>query len=162
MLLRNELTEDQLLDYIYRLKRELPGITVGYVDAYYQFHERPKIVEACDVILANCYPFWEGYSIEQATIFLNQMYQVAKDAAKGKQVIVTETGWPNAGENAHLAVPSSLNSMQYFVNTQNWANANNVALFYFSSFDESWKVKDEGTVGDKWGIWDKNEKLKYQ
>ncbi len=162
VLLRNELTEDQLLDYIYRLKRELPGITVGYVDAYYQFHERPKIVEACDVILANCYPFWEGYSIEQATIFLNQMYQVAKDAAKGKQVIVTETGWPNAGENAHLAVPSSLNSMQYFVNTQNWANANNVALFYFSSFDESWKVKDEGTVGDKWGIWDKNEKLKYQ
>jgi GPH family glycoside/pentoside/hexuronide:cation symporter len=162
VLLRDELTEEQLLEYIYRLKRELPGITVGYVDAYYQFHERPKVADACDVILANCYPFWEGYSIDQATLYLDRMYQVAKDVAKGKQVIITETGWPSAGESSHLAVPSEENSIRYFVNTQNWAKTQNVELFYFSSFDESWKVKEEGNVGDQWGIWDKNEKLKYQ
>ena len=90
------------------------------------------------------------------------MYQVAKDVAKGKQVIITETGWPSAGESSHLAVPSEENSIRYFVNTQNWAKTQNVELFYFSSFDESWKVKEEGNVGDQWGIWDKNEKLKYQ
>jgi len=162
VLLRDELTEQQLLEYINRIKRELPGITVGYVDAYYQFYERPKIAEACDVILANCYPFWEGYSIEQATLHLDYMYQVANDAAKGKQVIITETGWPNAGENSDHAVPSKMNSMRYFINTQNWARAQHVEIFYFSSFDESWKVKEEGKVGGQWGIWDKNEQLKYQ
>ncbi len=161
VLLRNELTEDQLLEYIYRIKKELPGIKVGYVDAYYQFVERPKITDACDVILANCYPFWEGYSIEHATTYLDQMYQVTKNVAKGKPVIITETGWPNAGESSNLAVPSKMNSMHYFVNTQNWAKAQNIPLFYFSSFDESWKVQEEGNVGDQWGIWDKNEQIKY-
>ena len=162
VLLRNELSETELLAYISRIKKELPDIRVGYVDAYYQFHERPELADACDVILANCYPFWEGYSIEQATLCLAYMHQVARNAAKGKQVIITETGWPNGGENTMQAVPSEQNSMQYFVNAQNWAKAEHVELFYFSSFDESWKVKDEGNVGDQWGIWDKNDQLKYQ
>ena len=53
---REELTEAQLLEYIHRVKEAFPGIPVGYVDAYYEFSHRPKITEACDVILANCYP----------------------------------------------------------------------------------------------------------
>ena len=28
-------------------------------------------------------------------------------------------------------------------------------------FDESWKIGAEGDVGAYWGLWDKNEKLKY-
>ena len=34
--------------------------------------------------------------------------------------------------------------------------------FYFSSFDESWKKTLEGELGAYWGIWDKNENLKFQ
>jgi exo-beta-1,3-glucanase (GH17 family) len=34
-------------------------------------------------------------------------------------------------------------------------------MFYFSSFDESWKVGIEGDVGAFWGLWDKHEKLKF-
>ena len=60
VLYREDLSEDELLDYIYRVKKALPGIPVGYVDAYYEFGNRPRITTACDVILANCYPFWEG------------------------------------------------------------------------------------------------------
>jgi len=30
-----------------------------------------------------------------------------------------------------------------------------------SSVDESWKVGSEGDVGSYWGIWDKDEKLKF-
>jgi len=35
-------------------------------------------------------------------------------------------------------------------------------MFYFSSFDESWKVDSEGDVGAFWGLWDKNEKIKFK
>jgi GPH family glycoside/pentoside/hexuronide:cation symporter len=56
--------------------------------------------------------------------------------------------------------PSSSNAMKYFI--QEWAKNQNIEVFYFSSFDESWKVKQEGEVGAAWGIWDKNEKLKFQ
>jgi exo-beta-1,3-glucanase (GH17 family) len=51
--------------------------------------------------------------------------------------------------------------MKYFIETQLWANQNNIETFYFSSFDESWKVGPEGEVGAYWGLWDKNEKLKF-
>jgi len=38
---RGDLTEAQLLDYIYLVKEALPNTTVGYVDAYYEFSHRP-------------------------------------------------------------------------------------------------------------------------
>ena len=148
--------------YIKSVKDALPNIPVGYVDAYFQFIERPNLVKACDVILANCYPFWEGYPIDQAAMSLKQMYAVTKKIANGKDVIITETGWPNKGENNSNAYPSQENAMKYFINTTNWAKQEGIQLFYFSSFDESWKVHHEGDVGQRWGIWDKNETLKYQ
>lgn len=158
---RNELTEDQLLDYIYLVKEALPGIPVGYVDAYYEFSHRPRIAEACDVILANCYPYWEGCSIEHSLNHMQQMFGQATDAANGKKVIITETGWPSKGESLKGAIPSEENAMKYFINSQLWSAKDNVEMLYFSSFDESWKVGAEGDVGAYWGLWDKDEKLKY-
>lgn len=161
-LMRDDLNEQQILNYLAQVKSALPGITLGYVDAYYQFIQRPKLVEACDVILINCYPFWEGSKIEFATSYLNEMVQATKSIANGKPVIVTETGWPNKGDVVGESKPSSQNAMAYFVNANAWAASEEVSLFYFSSFDESWKVHHEGDVGARWGIWDKNEKRKYE
>lgn len=161
VLLRDELSEEQLLGYIKMVKAALPDIPVGYADAYYQFLERPSLVSECDLILANCYPFWEGCHIDQATLFLKQMHALTKNAAQGKSVIISETGWPDKGDNIKDAQPSDINAMKYFINTHEWANHEDVDIFYFSSFDESWKVHQEGDVGARWGIWDKNEKIKY-
>ena len=161
VLYRKDLTEEQLLDYIQRVKDAITGIPVGYVDAYYEFEDRPAITEICDVILANCYPFWEGCAIEYSLLYMKDMYRRTQVAAQGKQVIITETGWPNKGEKFHGAEPSQENAVRYFLNTQHWAQTENIEIFYFSSFDESWKVGAEGDVGAFWGLWDKDEQLKY-
>ncbi len=161
VLYRKDLTDDQLLGYIEEVKSALPGIPVGYVDAYCEFVQKPHITAACDVILCNCYPFWEGTDFGHSLEHMRQMYRQAKTASEGKKVIITETGWPSQGERLGNAVPSMLNAMKYFINTQLWASDENVEVFYFSSFDESWKVGAEGEVGAYWGIWDKYEKLKY-
>lgn len=158
---RNDLTEDQLLDYIYLVKEALPGITVGYVDAYYEFSHRPRIAEACDVILSNCYPYWEGCNIEHSLNHMQQMFGQATDAGNGKKVIITESGWPSKGESLKGAVSSEENAMKYFINAQLWSAKDNIEMFYFSSFDESWKVGAEGDVGAYWGLWDKDENFKY-
>ena len=160
-LMREELTEEELIAYINRVKKALPGIPVGYVDAYYQFVERSQLIDACDVILVNCYPFWEGCNIDQSATYLKQMHAVTQQVANGKPVIITETGWPNQGDTLKSAIPSEMNAMKYFIDTTHWAKNNEIPLFYFSSFDESWKVHHEGDVGARWGIWDKNEKLKF-
>ena len=158
---REDLTEEQLLEYIRRFKAAVPDIPVGYVDAYYEFEDRPAITELCDVILANCYPFWEGCSIEYSLLYMKDMYRRTEKVAAGKKVIITETGWPNKGQTFYGAVPSQENAIRYFLNTQHWAQTDEIDIFYFSSFDESWKVGAEGDVGAYWGLWDKDEKLKY-
>jgi exo-beta-1,3-glucanase (GH17 family) len=158
---RGDLTEEQLLVYIRRVKEALPETTIGYVDAYYEFTERPLITDACDVILSNCYPYWEGCPMEYSLNHMQEMFGQATDAAKGKKVIITETGWPSEGSNFKGAFSSNENAMKYFINTQQWSTKENIEVFYFSSFDESWKTGDEGDVGAYWGLWDKDEKLKF-
>ncbi len=162
VLLRDELTEAQIIDYIKEVRAALPEhIEVGYVDAYYQFVEKPALIDACDVILANCYPFWEGLNIDIAVDSVEEMIALTKEKAKGKRVIISETGWPSKGQPVIDAVPSEENAMKFFISIQKWSAANQCELFYFSSFDESWKVVQEGEIGSQWGLWNKDEELKY-
>jgi len=159
---RGDLTEEELLDFINEVKKTITlDVPVGYVDAYYEFAERPNITDACDLILANCYPFWEGCSLDYSLLYMKDMYNRALKAGKGKKVIITETGWPSEGTNLDGAFPSEENAMKYFINTQKWSKEEDIDIFYFSSFDETWKVGSEGDVGAYWGIWDKKGKLKY-
>lgn len=163
VLYRKDLTEQQLLDYILRVKEALKGmnIPVGYVDAYYEFSHRPSITEVCDVILSNCYPYWEGCNIDYSLNHMQQMFGQAAHAGHGKKVIITETGWPSQGSSLGGAHSTAENAMKYFINSQAWAAKDNIEIFYFSSFDESWKVGAEGDVGAYWGLWDKHENLKF-
>ena len=159
---RKDLSEDELLDFIARVKKEIPStIPVGYVDAYYEFTIKPRITEACDIILTNCYPYWEGSEIDYSLAHMKNMFYQASGVANGKKVIITETGWPSKGESFKESRPSRENAIKYFINSQLWSKEANIDMFYFSSFDESWKVGPEGEVGAHWGIWDKNENLKY-
>ena len=161
VLYRKDLTEAELLAYIKEVKAQLPDTPVGYVDAYYEFAARPALVDACDLVLANCYPFWEVCAFDFSLMYMQQMYRIAQRAAKGKPVIITETGWPSKGASFGTAVPSPENALKYFINTQKWAREDHVDVFYFSSFDEEWKVGAEGDVGAYWGLWDVDENLKW-
>jgi len=162
VLLRDELSEQELLGIVRRVRAALPAhVPVGCVDAYSQFLDRPALGQACDVLLPNCYPFWEGADIAHASLYLQHMYSLVKQVAGGKKVIVAETGWPGKGQSVSAAVPSPENAMRYFIDAQDWARRESVELFYFSSFDEPWKLRQEGEVGPQWGLWDKDERPKY-
>ena len=162
VLLRGDLSEDELIDCIRRVKKAVPEAQVGYVDAYFEFVDHPRVTDACDVILANCYPFWEGCSAEYALLYMKDMYRRAVAAAAGKRVIISETGWPNIGTATGAAMPSTPNAIRYFLNTCQWAEEDGIEIFYFSSFDEDWKIEDEGDVGAYWGLWDKTGRRKYR
>ena len=86
-----------------------------------KFTDRPKITDVCDVILANCYPFWEGcsfrifFGLHEANVFSSNVSRQWKNSA------ITETGWPSQGANLEGAFPSYENALKYFINAQNWS-----------------------------------------
>jgi exo-beta-1,3-glucanase (GH17 family) len=162
VLLRDDLEVEQLIEYIRRVKAAVPNVPVGYVDAYYMYVNFPEIVDECDVLFANCYPFWEHCALEISVEYMKKMYELVKTHSKGKPVVISETGWPTKGESYGAAVPSYENAMRYFISTYEWANQEHIHLFYFSSFDEVWKINHEGEYGAYWGLWDKDGKFKFE
>jgi glucan 1,3-beta-glucosidase len=165
VLLREDLSEDELIAHIEQVRhalRDLPTpVPVGYVDAYYLFEQHPRVTAACDVVMTNCYPFWEGCPREQALPYMQSMMQRTRAAAPGKRVLISETGWPDQGSGFHGAVPSEEGAMRYFIETLRWAHEESIELFYFAAFDEAWKVGAEGDVGAYWGLWDKDAQPKF-
>jgi len=161
VLLREDMGEDELLACIQRVKDALPGVPVGYVDAYYLFELHPRITAACDVVLTNCYPFWEGCPRESALAYMQNMVRRTHAAAPGKRIVISETGWPDKGSAFHASVPSTEGAMAYFVDTLRGAEADDIEVFYFAAFDEAWKVGAEGDVGAYWGLWDKDGHPKF-
>jgi exo-beta-1,3-glucanase (GH17 family) len=160
VLLRGDLTPSQLIAHIDQFKNAVPGVPVTTADVYGILLAYPQLVAACDVILVNYYPFWEYLPLDHAMARIHDAHQEVVAAAGGKQVIVSEAGWPSAGEPNCGAVPSPENAADFFLNFVSWARAENVDFFYFEAFDESWKVADEGEVGAHWGIWDKDGAMK--
>ena len=162
---RQDLSEQELLSFINEVKEGITkDVPVGYVDAYYEFEDRPKVTEACDVILSNCYPFWEGCAHPYAILYMQDMYRRLQKVAQGKRIIITETGWPSAGGHFYGAESSPQGAYLYFLKAMEWAAEENIEMFYFSSFDEPWKVAGdagEGDVGAYWGLWDTSERFKY-
>lgn len=161
VLLRGDLSEDELIAHIEHVRQALPGVPVGYVDAYFLFEKHPRVTAVCDVVMTNCYPFWEGCPREQALPYMQQMLAKTRAAAPGKRILISETGWPDQGSAFHGAVPGTEAAMQYFVDTAAWADAEGIEWFHFAAFDEAWKVGAEGDVGAFWGLWDKDARLKF-
>jgi GPH family glycoside/pentoside/hexuronide:cation symporter len=161
VLFRGDQNEETLLGYIGQVKNQTLNFPVTYIDVYYEIINHPKLVAESDKILINCYPFWEGASIDHAGMYLQEMYHQTQKIAGGKEIIIAETGWPSKGEAVQNAKPSSENLMRYYIEGQKWASKENINLFYFSSFDESWKIHYEGWAGTSWGLWDANENFKF-
>ena len=159
-LLRNDLSEDQLIEYIRRVKQAVPGINVTTADTYSELLNHPRVMAGCDVIMYNSYPYWEGTSIDSAIEVQDSRYKNLVNQVGSKPIIISETGWPSEGNTIGSAVPSPENSARYFNDFVSWARKNNVQYFYFEAFDETWKANYEGPQGAHWGIWDKDGNMK--
>lgn len=157
---RGDLPEDELIRYINKVKRAVPGIEVTTSDVYSALLAHPNVIDACDVIFANYYPYWEGIHIDHAVAHTHSRHQELVAKSGGKRVIASEIGWPSAGNTIGNAVPSLENACFHFINFVSWARTEKVDYFYFEAFDEQWKDQYEGPQGAHWGIWNKYGEMK--
>jgi exo-beta-1,3-glucanase (GH17 family) len=161
VLLRGDMSEQDLVGFIRRAREAAPGVQVGYVDAYFLFEKHPALVDVCDVLLINCYPFWEQCPHEYSLFHMQEMYRRTTSVSRGKPIIISETGWPSQGSPYGAALPGNDEALNYFLNTFLWAEEEGLEVFYFAAFDENWKTGDEGDVGAYWGLWDAQGRLKF-
>ena len=142
VLYREEMSEAELIACIDRVRNALPDVPVGYVDAYYEFADRPKLFEACDAILANCYPYWEGCHMDYSLLYMKQMYYQVKQAEPD------ENHHHRDGRRVGRGVGCSgarLRKRAEAHQCTKWTQAEGIEMFYFSAFDEAWKVDAEGS-----------------
>jgi exo-beta-1,3-glucanase (GH17 family) len=160
-LLRGDVTPEQLIQYIERVRAEVRkqgfNTPVTTADVWDRLKQNPKLMQACDVLFPNIYPFWENVAIENAISHLIARYNEMKGLAGSKPVIISEAGWPSDGNPQGVAVPSLKNAAFYFQSVRKWASANQIPCFYFESFDEWWKTEEPGGVGVHWGMFSNPE-----
>ena len=120
------ISEEQLIGYIKRVKEAVPNLPVTTVEIYNQILQRPKVAEVCDVIMVNCYPFWEKRDFREALRMHQLVYQRVKARYPGKDVIFAEVGWPSEGKIFGKAVPSLINAQRFFYDFTAWAAKNNI------------------------------------
>jgi len=161
VLLRGDLTLEELLAHVQVVRAQIPAtIPVSSAEIYPIYLAEPELMDAVDVALVNYYPYWSGVPIEDAVARLHCWHAAVQAAADGKQVIVSETGWPSAGDPVGAALPTPQNAAWYFQEFTSWAREQEVFFFYFAALDEEWKALYEGPQGAHWGIRDKQGLLK--
>jgi len=160
VLRRKDLTETQLIDYINQFRLAVPNVQVTTGETYNILFSHPNLIAACDFVFANFYPYWEGVDVANAMADLSIKYNALVDISGGKEVIISEVGWPSAGDKVGSAVASLVNANFYFLNFVSWATAKNVKYFYFEAFDEPYKINYEGAAGPNWGLFDSDNYLK--
>ncbi len=150
---RSDFSAAELNEYITYVRERITNksIPVGTSDTAEVFLNNPDLVENCEVILVTIYPFFSNVTAENAAQYLTTTYDQVVEAAGGRPVIISESGWPTTGSPEGVAAPSEENAALLFEETYAWSRENNVEIVFFSEIDEAWKV--EGTNADVGGHW---------
>ncbi len=122
-----------------------------------------------DWIGTNIFPWWENkhsgiypcVTAEQAADFhITRLVDIRK-TYPGKEVIVTEFGWPNGPDKGtevnshtqqHCGVASKSNQIIVVRNTFKQLAEKKWSGVVFEAFAENWKPSNEGSFGSFWGI----------
>lgn len=158
-ILRNEITTDELIKYIQRVKREVKvPVTTGEI--WNVWLEHPELASAVDFIAAHILPYWEGVPEDKAAGRAFEIYDKLRAAFPGKKVVIAEFGWPSAGYNMKRADPGRIVQGQIVRSFVDRANAMGIDYNIVEAFDQPWK-SFEGSVGPYWGVFDANRNLKF-
>ena len=157
-------TTDSLVRYARLLKGGVAQ-PVTFCENYVPWLDKLRpLAEELDVISIHTYPVWEYKSIEEGLAYTIENYNAVAQAYPDKQVVITEAGW--ATKTNGLGIDShNVNQefqRRYYQELMNWAEKEQVLVYYFEAFDENWKGSNDPLEPEKhWGLFraDRTPKL---
>lgn len=156
---RGDITEAQMLKYMDKV-RQATQLPIAVADTHHAWKKHPKVAAEADLIMAQIYPYWDKVPIDKAAQYTLDSVKALQKLYPDKRIIVSETGWPTAGEKQGPAVASPANAAKYFKEVTALLRKNDVPCIYFAMFDEAWKVRDEKEQGKHWGLFKANGNVK--
>lgn len=115
---------DEIVSYIGQVKKAisgtaLSGTSIGHVDTWtaWQNSSNSAVIDAVDWLGMDTYPYFQttvANSIDTGNQTFWDAYDVTNGAGNGKEVWITETGWPVSGDKSGQAVASVQNAETYW------------------------------------------------
>ncbi|MDQ1245025.1 MAG: hypothetical protein QG565_1366, partial [Campylobacterota bacterium] len=157
VLLRGDVSETILANYIKQVKEALPNTEVTYADVWEFWVKHPKIKDITDFVTIHILPYWEDdpMNIDQSIGHLADVRGEVEAILKDKNILIGETGWPSEGRAREDAIPSKINQAVFVREFVKLAEKEGWRYNIIEAFDQPWKRVNEGAVGGFWGLFDK-------
>ena len=145
----------------YRIKMDVP---VAIVDIAPIYSNSQELRIASDTIMTNTFPFWEGLPVDLAVdeLEIDLGWLVNLPESQGKPFILSEHGWPSAGNLDNVGIASPQNQQQYTRESYCYLKQKGWAYYWFTAIDNDWRQDQDpdNTIEGNWGFLDDNLKLK--
>jgi exo-beta-1,3-glucanase (GH17 family) len=156
VLLRGEMSAADLIGIIREVKAKVP-MPVTYADVWEFWLRYPDVSNAVDFVTIHVLPYWEDFPIpaSHAADHVAAIHGKVAAAFPGKEIVIGEFGWPNAGRMREAARPSLSNQALAIAEMLTVAQRGHFRVNVIEAFDQAWKRALEGAVGGYWGIVDR-------
>ena len=162
VLLRKDLTVDQLAAYIRRVRAAVKQ-PVSYADVWEFWLKNPTLAQEVDFITVHFLPYWEDFpvGVGGAMEHILAVHRMVSAAFPGKPILIGEVGWPTAGRSREGAVPGRIEAAEFVSRFLHLARTHGLDYNIVEAFDQHWKTRLEGTVGGNWGLFDVDRLPKF-
>ncbi len=155
---------ESLVDYAKQIKSSVSQ-PVTFCENYVPWLDKLKpLVDEIDFISIHTYPVWEYKSIQEGLAYTIENYNAVTQAYPDVQVVITEAGWATNSNGLGIDTDkvNEVYQKQYYQQLMDWAEQEQVLVYFFEAFDESWKGSCDPLEPEKhWGLYktDRSPKL---
>ena len=161
---------DIITQYLGKAKADFPQIPIGTsqtIDFWLYDGRAAQLLPLVDFIGVNIYPAWDwtradannqpiGVTPESGFNSFVETYNQIQTKYSGRQIVVTETGWPTTfGTIPSQQFPVGIsNARDYLNRVKAWAQAKQVVVYIHNMFDDQYGVDTSSTFNYHFGLID--------
>ena len=160
-LLREDVSLEELSQYLDEVRAKT-GIPVSTAEPWHVWLKHPELAEHTDYVAVHLLPFWEGVALGDAVNFSMGVHHRLEQAFPGKEIVITEVGWPSHGRSIKKAEASRANQAKFLRRFIERAQQGGLTFYVMEAFDQPWKADIEGSVGGYWGVFNIARQAKFE